>query len=957
MYKNTALDFDYYSDVREQSVEAIDNEYCYIYLGSDRFNNIEGGLNFDGYLVDRLIDINSATNRDFDDDDTFQLGVGNSGKDADDICYFRNLRVYAEVIPPPSTSPTTDPTIVPSNPPSLSPTLITPSPSSSPTKYPSMFPTATPITSAPSISPTRGPSGSPTLLPSSEPTMEPSANPTTFPSDLPSISPTEYPTLFPSSYPTTSPSTSQPSVSPSDQPTTMPSSNPTSQPSTMPSSYPTVYPSNNPTEQPTVFPSSDPTMDTTISPSTYSSAPPIQTETAANITNLTTPYQTTHPTTIDETQFFSTLLSTQSEPDSFNFSVIVTIIFEYTSSNEISIAEIYQTLQNITHEIITKSIFELNVAESCIPTQDYNIKLNNDIINNRQTNTVINATIFACNQNTAQRLVFRVNTNFETDLEPQIQVKLPEVTILEITPIIISPELEAIEPISTTNIVIMDTLPKNDSQSSDSESFVLFILYAVIACIFFGICIVCCLFCIYCRKKYKTKLKSKLKTEMVPVYSHMHFSSSHASQLSSDMSGNTNTILESLKEEELDEFKETEVDAFKMTLKDLPDSDEDASEDEDKTTAVYRVKTDNEMMLDGMLIDVLAMPSVDPKKGNKFSPRNGNENVLKVRANEDKDKKDEMDDRDKHERLESALAEQMYAPKIENVPVINNEPVDAIAQLSDNAHSNPIPQITPYQIQSDEKKDDEYIEIQTISSMRSRAQSGSAIRSFSPRIEPASNRNLNLFSGASEYSQYSIQKYMMEHFGSNQDLMRRMTLESEPGTVTTIEPGSNRDFDSNRDDMSVVGDLRITRSEEKGQSEISAEEYRQKEQENSLDTLDSDNMIALPMMITKGGQGQNMEKIDYVTWNHEDIFNWMMGLENGLFRKYENIIREKLKEEDLKGHHLMYVNYEDIKGFGVVNFEHKKILSAHIRNLISDGNNNNYADDGTSAGIDLYGFV
>ncbi len=110
--------------------------------------------------------------------------------------------------------------------------------------------------SDPSASPTDQPSSDP----STSPTEEPSASPTDQPSSDPSTSPTEEPSTSPTDQPSSDPTTSpteEPSASPTDQPSSDPSTSPTEEPSTSPTDQPSSDPSTSPTEEPSSPPSQD----------------------------------------------------------------------------------------------------------------------------------------------------------------------------------------------------------------------------------------------------------------------------------------------------------------------------------------------------------------------------------------------------------------------------------------------------------------------------------------------------------------------------------------------------------------------------------------------------------------------------------------------------------------------------------------------------------------------------
>ena len=77
---------------------------------------------------------------------------------------------------------------------------------------------------------------------------------------------------------------------------------------------------------------------------------------------------------------------------------------------------------------------------------------------------------------------------------------------------------------------------------------------------------------------------------------------------------------------------------------------------------------------------------------------------------------------------------------------------------------------------------------------------------------------------------------------------------------------------------------------------------------------------------------------EYLEWNHEQILQWIMLLDNGRYKKYKTKLAKHLMEEEVNGGHLSKVNILDIKGWGVTNFDDKKDLMESIKQLIS-GNN------------------
>eukprot|EP01084_Bolivina_argentea_P200299 342523_1 len=75
-------------------------------------------------------------------------------------------------------------------------------------------------------------------------------------------------------------------------------------------------------------------------------------------------------------------------------------------------------------------------------------------------------------------------------------------------------------------------------------------------------------------------------------------------------------------------------------------------------------------------------------------------------------------------------------------------------------------------------------------------------------------------------------------------------------------------------------------------------------------------------------------KMGYKLWSYEDIVLWILSLENGRFKKYEDILSETLKRECITGNLLGQVETSNIKDWGIKQFADKKCLFDHIKSLI-----------------------
>ena len=137
-----------------------------------------------------------------------------------------------------------------------------------------------------------------------------------------------------------------------------------------------------------------------------------------------------------------------------------------------------------------------------------------------------------------------------------------------------------------------------------------------------------------------------------------------------------------------------------------------------------------------------------------------------------------------------------------------------------------------------------------------------------------------------------------------------------------LKDGKNKDANNDSDDMyddNINSDLE---EQKKAENDDVAAMYT-----NHKDTSGENNE-------TNDEQKEGKVSTDYLNWNHEDIFNWIMSLESDRFRKYENVLKQSLFEEELKGPHLVDVDKTDIHRWGIKPFEDKQKLYTFIRELI-----------------------
>lgn len=88
---------------------------------------------------------------------------------------------------------------------------------------------------------------------------------------------------------------------------------------------------------------------------------------------------------------------------------------------------------------------------------------------------------------------------------------------------------------------------------------------------------------------------------------------------------------------------------------------------------------------------------------------------------------------------------------------------------------------------------------------------------------------------------------------------------------------------------------------------------------------------------------QSIDINDYLNWNAEEIVIWIMSVENGRFKKYEQTLLSSLKDKGIKGSYLSNINQIDINEWGIKNLLEKKKLMKCIQELVNEDKNDNVA--------------
>eukprot|EP01084_Bolivina_argentea_P133257 235149_1 len=108
-----------------------------------------------------------------------------------------------------------------------------------------------------------------------------------------------------------------------------------------------------------------------------------------------------------------------------------------------------------------------------------------------------------------------------------------------------------------------------------------------------------------------------------------------------------------------------------------------------------------------------------------------------------------------------------------------------------------------------------------------------------------------------------------------------------------------------------------------------------KEQNNKLTEEQKEMELKINDVIVEN-RNLKMKSLDlskYREWNVNEIACWILTIDNGRYRKYEQILTKSLTEEGVIGKDLEQVDTADIKGWGVVQFQDKKYLKKQIVEL------------------------
>eukprot|EP01083_Nonionella_stella_P076162 207403_1 len=71
----------------------------------------------------------------------------------------------------------------------------------------------------------------------------------------------------------------------------------------------------------------------------------------------------------------------------------------------------------------------------------------------------------------------------------------------------------------------------------------------------------------------------------------------------------------------------------------------------------------------------------------------------------------------------------------------------------------------------------------------------------------------------------------------------------------------------------------------------------------------------------------------FMQWESEEVLNWILSIEDGLYKKYEQKLREEIINSEVCGTDLITMDTGDLQQFGVTKFAHRKTLIGHIKKL------------------------
>ena len=80
---------------------------------------------------------------------------------------------------------------------------------------------------------------------------------------------------------------------------------------------------------------------------------------------------------------------------------------------------------------------------------------------------------------------------------------------------------------------------------------------------------------------------------------------------------------------------------------------------------------------------------------------------------------------------------------------------------------------------------------------------------------------------------------------------------------------------------------------------------------------------------------KNMDTTKYMEWSAEEFVDYICTVDNGIFLKYEDILRESFKNDDVDGEAIPHLEKNEWRGFGIKNYMDRAKLHKCIKDLVN----------------------
>ena len=78
---------------------------------------------------------------------------------------------------------------------------------------------------------------------------------------------------------------------------------------------------------------------------------------------------------------------------------------------------------------------------------------------------------------------------------------------------------------------------------------------------------------------------------------------------------------------------------------------------------------------------------------------------------------------------------------------------------------------------------------------------------------------------------------------------------------------------------------------------------------------------------------QSLDKSKYEEWGAEELVHWIVSIDPEVYSQYEEALRKTFQAEAVGGDCIDAIDANDVKGWGIVNFKHRKRLMQEINRL------------------------